>query len=382
MAKLGWPILAFFARVGCRTASRRHRGILCRSRRRRGQLLPAIRAIRPSGLNGLITFRARWLQQSAAARTEWEFCLFDMRAAGARLRQRVAENEVQDHPNRIRNEDRQQRPHYVPHLPPLRVAVDVSDQRNQSHHEQENSVNEQRLSPAWPFACFRIRWCDKEEQRHREAQIGEPCNDPRCLWNHAQFLCEAAHASLLSPRCRIASITAATPPASHPSAVNAAKLIHVWLNCGSGKLPKRPLTKWKTGQLAIVSSHANATKTIITRRFQSCSACSWSFAPPRATVAFPTHEESRGRGNRRSSLAIGPQDPNSFEPAIQDRTCSATCFSSALVSAPAAANASSSRILSFSLIAMYLRDTALRARNATVPANVAAATSPLIPEPL
>src|SRR5260370_40074249 len=90
-----------------RTALRRHRGILCSSRRRLGKLLSAIRAIRPSGLNGLITFRARWLQQSAAARTEWEFCLFDMPAAGARLRQRVAENEVQDHPNRIRNEDRQ-----------------------------------------------------------------------------------------------------------------------------------------------------------------------------------------------------------------------------------------------------------------------------------
>ena len=90
-----------------RTASRRHRGILCSSRRRLGQLLSAIRAIRPSGLNGLITFRARWLQQSAAARTEWEFCLFDMPAAGTRLRQRVAENEVQDHPDRMGNEDRQ-----------------------------------------------------------------------------------------------------------------------------------------------------------------------------------------------------------------------------------------------------------------------------------
>src|SRR6266853_703041 len=365
-----------------RTALRRHRGILCSSRRRLGQLLSAIRAIRPSGLNGLITFRARWLQQSAAARTEWEFCLFDMPAAGARLRQSVAENEVQDHPDRIGNEGRQQRPHYVPHLPPLRVAVDVSDQRNQSHHEQENSVNEQRLSPAWPFAYFRIRWCDKDEQRHREAQIGEPCNDPRCLWNHAQFLCEAAHASLLSPRCRIASITAATPPASHPSAVNAAKLIHVWLNCGSSKLPKRPLTKWKTGQLAIVSSHANATTTIITRRFQSCSACSVSFASARASVACTSHEEGCGVGNRRSSLAIGRQAPNSFEQAMQDRTCSATCFSSALVSASAAASASSSRILSCSLIAMYLRRSALRARNAIVPANVAAATSPLIPEPL
>jgi hypothetical protein len=77
-----------------RTASRRHRGILCSSRRRLGQLLSAMRAVRPSGLNGVMTFRARWLQQSAAVRTEWEFCLFDMRAAGARRRQRVAENEV------------------------------------------------------------------------------------------------------------------------------------------------------------------------------------------------------------------------------------------------------------------------------------------------
>src|ERR1700680_3071895 len=182
------------------TASRRHRGILCSSRRRLGQLLSAIRAIRPSGLNRLITFRARWLQQSAAARTEWEFCLFDVPAAGARLRHRVAENEVQDHPNCIGNEDRQQRPHYVPHLPPLRIAIDVSDQRNPSHLEQEKSVNEQRLTPARPFAHLRIRWCDKEEQRHRDAQIGEPCKDPRCFWNHAQFLCEAAQTSLLSPR--------------------------------------------------------------------------------------------------------------------------------------------------------------------------------------
>src|SRR6202049_4889677 len=192
------------------TASRRHRGILCSSRRRLGQLLSAMRAIRPSGLNGLTTFRARWLQQSAAARTEWEFCLFDIPAARARLRQRVAENEVQDHPNPIRNEDRQQRPHYVPHLPPLRVAIDVSDQRNQSHHEQEHRAQAQRLFPAWPFAYYPIRWCDKDEQRQCEAQIDEPCNDPRCLWNHAQFLCEAAHASLLSPRRRTASITAAT----------------------------------------------------------------------------------------------------------------------------------------------------------------------------
>ena len=37
---------------------------------RLGQLLSAIRAIRPSGLDGLFTFRARWLQQSAAVRTE------------------------------------------------------------------------------------------------------------------------------------------------------------------------------------------------------------------------------------------------------------------------------------------------------------------------
>src|SRR5215469_7117554 len=59
-------------REGTRS-SRRHRGILCNSRRRLGQLLSAIRAIRPSGLNGLITFRARCLLQSAAVRTEWEF---------------------------------------------------------------------------------------------------------------------------------------------------------------------------------------------------------------------------------------------------------------------------------------------------------------------
>src|SRR5580658_10841039 len=174
-----------------RTASRRHRGILCSSRRRLGQLLSAIRAIRPSRVNGLTAFRARWLQQSAAARTEWKSCLFDMPAAGARLRQRVAENEVQNHPNRIRNADRQQRPHYVPHLPPLRIAIDVSNQRNPSHLEQEKSVNEQRLTPTREFAHLRIRWRDKEEQRHRDAQIGEPCNEPRCLWNHAQFLCEA-----------------------------------------------------------------------------------------------------------------------------------------------------------------------------------------------
>src|SRR5215467_11929408 len=341
-----------------------------------------MRAIRPSRVNGLTAFRARWLQQSAAVRTEWEFCLFDTPAAGTRLRQRVAENEVQDHPNRIRNEDRQQRPHYVPHLPPLRIAANVSDQCHPSHHQQEHPVHDQRLSPPRPFAYLRIRWCHEEEQRHRGAQIGEPCNDPRCLRNHPQFLCEAAHASLLSPRCRIASITAATPPASHPSAVNAAKQIHVWLNCSSSKLPKRLLTKWKTGQLAIVSSNANATKTIITRRFQSCSACSVSFASARASVACTSHEEGCGVGNRRSSLAIGRQAPNSFEQAMHDRTCSATCVSSALVSASAAASASSSRILSCSLIAMYLPDTALQARNATVPANAAAATSPLIPEPL
>src|SRR5580704_1544309 len=315
-----------------------------------------------------------------------------MPAAGTRLRQRVAENEVQDHPNPMRNEDRQQRPHYVPHLPPFRVAVDVSDQRNQSRHEQEHRAHAQRLSPARPFAYLPICGCHEQEQRQCEAQIDQPCNDPRCLWNHAQFLCKAAHASLLSPRCRSASSTAATPPASPPSAVNAAKLIHVWLNCvwpnrvwlncGSSKLPKRPLTKWKTGQLAIVSSHANATTTIITRRFQSCSACSVSFASARASVACTSHEEGCGVGNRRSSFAIGCQASNSFEQAMQDRTCSATCFSSAAVNALAAASASSSRILSCSLIAMYLRDTALRARTAIVPANVAAATSPLIPEQL
>src|SRR4029077_12451208 len=96
-----------------RTASRRHRGILCSSRRGLGQLLSAVRAIRPSRLNGLITFRARGLQQSSAVRTEWKFSFFDMPAAGARLRQRVAENEVQDRANCIGNEDRQQRPHYV-----------------------------------------------------------------------------------------------------------------------------------------------------------------------------------------------------------------------------------------------------------------------------
>jgi hypothetical protein len=79
-----------------RTASRRHRRTLCSSRRRLGQLLSAMRAIRRGGLNGVITFRARWSQQSAAARTDWELCLFDMPAAGARLRQRVAQNEVQD----------------------------------------------------------------------------------------------------------------------------------------------------------------------------------------------------------------------------------------------------------------------------------------------
>src|SRR5215471_6058271 len=243
-----------------------------------------MRAIHPSRVNGLTAFRARWLQQSTAVRTEWKSCLFDMPAAGARLRQRVAENEVQDHPNRIRNEDRQQRPHYVPHLPPLRVAVDVSDHRHPSDHDQETSVNQQRLSPAWPFACFRIRWCHKEEHRHREAQIGEPCNDPRCLWNHAQFRCEAAHASLLSPRCRTASITAATPPASHPSAVNAAKPIQVWPNCGPSKLPKYGLTKSKTSQLAIVSSHAKVTTKMMMWRFKTCSASSASFASARARV--------------------------------------------------------------------------------------------------
>ena len=51
---------------------------------------------------GLSHFGHGGMQQSAAVRTEWKFRLFDMPAAGARLRQRVAENEVQDHPNRIR----------------------------------------------------------------------------------------------------------------------------------------------------------------------------------------------------------------------------------------------------------------------------------------
>jgi hypothetical protein len=148
-----------------RMASGRQSTILCSARRGLGRSLSAMRAIRPSRVNGVTAFRARWLQQSTAVGTEWKSCLFDMPAAGARLRQRVAENEVQDHPNPIRNEDRQQRPHYVPHLPPLRVAVDVSDQRNESHHEQEHCAQAQRLSPAWPFAYYPIRWCVKDEQR-------------------------------------------------------------------------------------------------------------------------------------------------------------------------------------------------------------------------
>src|SRR5947209_482098 len=299
-----------------------------------------------------------------------------MPAARARRRQRIAENEVQDHPNGVRDEDRQQRPHQVPHLPPLGVAVDVSDERDPSHHEQEKPVNQQRLSPARQFGHLRIIWCDDEEQPRGDAHIGQRCDDPRSLGNDAQFLCEPAHASLLSPRCGMASITAATAPASQPSAVNAAKSIHVLLKRRSSKLPKAPVAKRKASQLAIVNSHANATRAIMPRRFQSCSACSVSFASARASVACTSHEEGCGVGKRRSSLAMGRQAVSSLAQATQDRTCSATRFSSTLVSAPAAANANSSRMLSCSLIARYLRNTALQACDAIVPVNAAAAPSP------
>ena len=137
---------------------------------------------------------------------------------GTRLRQRVAENEVQDHPDRMRNEDRQQRPHYVPHLPPLRIPVDVSDQRNPSRpSDRKNPGKPAALVPsAGSVAVSGYLWV---QRRRTTITVRHESASPATIHAAVGITRNSCVKRLIPASFRrarpTASITAATPPASH-----------------------------------------------------------------------------------------------------------------------------------------------------------------------
>src|ERR1039458_4809923 len=74
--------------------------------------------------------RADWLQAVAALGTETEARLHVRPALRAGPETGFAQNEVQDDSQRVRNEDRYQRPQKPAHAPPAGVTVYISDEQN------------------------------------------------------------------------------------------------------------------------------------------------------------------------------------------------------------------------------------------------------------
>src|SRR5690348_3420433 len=119
-------------------ASRRLRRCHWTAGRRRTwrHALPAVRTPRIIRRNGPSALRAARHERTPALRTIAEAFSHSRSALrtlwAARHKQRLAQQEVRDKPDRLRDKDDQQRPQQRVHAAPLRIGIHVSDQQNEA----------------------------------------------------------------------------------------------------------------------------------------------------------------------------------------------------------------------------------------------------------
>src|SRR5215469_2127276 len=117
------------------------------SGRRRSQRLAAIRAAYKLGAHRLAALSASRQQRVPALRAEVEPLLHPFTALRTIPGQRLAQQEVRQEADTIRNEDDQQRPQYLPHVAALRVLIHVPDQQQVCRCRRSRSNTDQQ--PNW-----------------------------------------------------------------------------------------------------------------------------------------------------------------------------------------------------------------------------------------
>ena len=147
----------------------------------------------PCGFHGPFACRTGRGQFCSALRTEYK----NGPAPGAALRagyqHRVAQHEIQDRPYAVRNKDRQQRPHDVPHASPAGVCIDISDQNHPCEQKQGAPEQETGLD-----AC-KTRPLVIESNNHRHPTRNQQRYGPDPARNNAEFAQKILH--MIFPSC-------------------------------------------------------------------------------------------------------------------------------------------------------------------------------------
>src|SRR6266705_1285894 len=150
------------------------------------QFYSAVGAVAPTRLDRAVALRAGERQPGATMRTESELPGGRFSARRARPGQRVAQQEVEDDSDGVRNEDCQQRPHDVAHVAALGIAIDEADERNPHQEKERHSEGKQRLLPVLPKAHFLVARNQDQQGQQRKANIHSERDDPRRYGDYAQ----------------------------------------------------------------------------------------------------------------------------------------------------------------------------------------------------
>src|SRR5712691_5705416 len=186
-----WRLLLMKNAAHCNRCPRRkptptQKNPSARLRGRGLQFYSAVGAVAPTRLDRAVALRAGERQPGATMRTERERSSGRFSARRARPGQRVAQQEVQDDSDGVRNEDCQQRPHDVAHVATLGIAIDEANQRNPHEQNERHSEGKQRLLPVWPKAHSLVARNRDQKGQQRNANIPGQRDDPCRYGDYAQ----------------------------------------------------------------------------------------------------------------------------------------------------------------------------------------------------
>ena len=193
-----------------------------RARARRRKRRAAPRAVAPARLDRLMALRAGGPHRRPAGRAVRVALLRRRPAGGAGHRDRVAQDEVQDDADRVRDEDREQRPEHGVHSAPPRVPAHVADEEHvgaDERHADEGGEEERHLTRSGvPFFSANPGNRKNVAVRHVTARHTRRAVHLRPRRNDGPLPIETAHTVLPSSRALRPRSTAAAPAVNHPAA--------------------------------------------------------------------------------------------------------------------------------------------------------------------
>src|SRR5262245_42042636 len=170
-----------------------------------------MRAMGPDRLDGALAAGADPQQGSAALRAEREVPARGGPAGGARVEERIAQQEVRDEAERVGNEERDEGPEHMAHSPSFRVPIHVGDEVSIREHHAPNEEPEEN-------AVGKRGLVEHEDERGEPRRGDDRGDDDTRPDGDLELLLQAAHATILCFRTWSPRATKRNAPDIHAAA--------------------------------------------------------------------------------------------------------------------------------------------------------------------